>query len=149
MSSENVELAHIAYDVAFVRRSVQGFEDRFTDDFMWHQRTEWPGRSVYLRDELHLLWEDLDATYSEFTLVPVDFADVGDCVVVAVHTSARLRTSDHRIEGKIWHVWRFRDGRVAEARVYSDHQEALNAAGARGQRGSAVQQPEDGSAHGS
>lgn len=132
MSSENVELARIGYEVAFVRRSVEGFEDRFAEDFTWHQRSEWPGRSVYRRDELTTLWEDLDATYSEFTMEPVEFADMGDCVVVTVHTGARLRTSDHRIDGTIWHVWRLRDARVAEVRVYSDHQEALEAAGVRG-----------------
>jgi len=134
MPSENVELAHLAYEVAYVRRSLEGFEERFTDDFTWHQRAEWPGRAAYPRDELTALWEDLDATYSEFTLEPVEFAEIGDSVLVTVHTSARLRTSDHRIDGTIWHLWRFRDARLTEVRVYSDHQEALNAA----------QQPEEG-----
>src|SRR3954452_875567 len=100
-SSENVELAHIAYDVAYVRRRIEGDEDRFTDDFTWHQRAEWPGRSVYPRDELTTLWEDLDGTYSEFTLEPVEFEEIRDCVVAV------------------------RDARLAEVRVYSDRREAL------------------------
>jgi ketosteroid isomerase-like protein len=131
MSQENVELVRILYDVALVRRSVEGFEDRFAGDFTWRQRPEWPGRSVYRRDEMSQLWTDLDDTYSEFSLVAVEFADAGAYVVVTVNTSARLRASDGRIEGTVWHVWRVRDGLVAEARVYSNRREAREAAGLR------------------
>src|SRR3954454_5725717 len=102
MSSENVELAHIAYDVAYVRRSIEGYEDRFTDDFTWHQRAEWPGRSVYPRDELTTLWEGPDGPYPRFT---VEAGRVRQDLRLrrrTVHTSARLRTSDHRIDGVIW-----------------------------------------------
>src|SRR5258707_439385 len=114
MSVDNMALVHVAYDVAWARRSVEGFEDRFTDDFTWHQRAEWPGRSVYHWDEMAQLWADLDDTYSDFNLVAADFADAGDYVVVTVNLSARLRASDVHVEGTVWQVWRVRDGRVAE-----------------------------------
>jgi ketosteroid isomerase-like protein len=131
MSRENIELVRPAYDVAWPQRSVAGFQDRFADGFVWRQRVEWPGRSVYGRDEMHELWADLDETFSEYRLVAVDYADAGEYVVVTVNTSAYLRTSDDRIETTVWHVWRVREGLVTEACVYSTRQEALEAAGMR------------------
>jgi ketosteroid isomerase-like protein len=129
MSRENVELVRLAYDVAWPQRSVEGFQGRFTDDFVWRQRPEWPGRSDFGRDEMHELWAELDETYSEYRLEATEYADAGDYVVVSVNTSARLRASNDRIEGTVWHVWRLRDGLVAEACVYSTEAEALEAAG--------------------
>ena len=106
MSQENVDLVRIAYDVAWPQRSVEGFQEHFADDFTWRQRPEWPGRSVYGRDEMPKLWADLDATFAEYTLTAVEYADAGDYVIVTVE-----------------------DGLVVEACVYSTRQEALEAAG--------------------
>src|SRR4051794_40208111 len=118
MSGRNVELVRPAYDVAWPQRSVEGFQDRFTDDFTWRQRLEWPGRSAYGRDEMHKLWADLDETYSEFSLMPIEYAEVGEYVVVTVKTSSCLRASNQRIEGTLWHVWRVVGGLLAEGCVY-------------------------------
>jgi ketosteroid isomerase-like protein len=132
MSQTNVDLVRLAYDVAYDQRSLEGLDDRFSADFIWYQRPEWPGRFAYGRDEIPQLWADLDETYSEFLLVPVEFADAGEYVVVTVNTSARLRASDVRLEATIWHVWRMVDGVAVEARAYSDQQEAREAAGLDG-----------------
>lgn len=75
------------------------------------------------------LWADLDATFSEYKLEAVDYADAGEYVVVTVNTSSRPRGSDHRVEATLWHVWRVIDGLVAEAVTYRSHREALEAAG--------------------
>jgi ketosteroid isomerase-like protein len=129
MSQENIELVRPAYDVAWPQRSVDGLRDRFADDFTWTQRPEWPGRSVYRRDDMPELWADLDETYSEYRLAAVDYADAGEYVVVTVNLSAHLRASNDRIEGTVFHVWRIQDGLVAEACVYSTRRDALEAAG--------------------
>jgi ketosteroid isomerase-like protein len=101
----------------------------FADGYEWHQRREWPGRDVYRRDELPQLWAELDEWYPGFELTPLEFTDVGDCVLVKVRTSARVGESDDRVDALIWHVWRIADGLVTETRVFSDHQEALEACG--------------------
>jgi len=101
----------------------------FADDYRWYQRSEWPGANVYLRDELPQLWAELDETYPGFELAPLEFADVGDCVLVKVRTSALVGASKDRIEAVIWHVWRIENGLVTETRVFSDRQEALEACG--------------------
>src|SRR4051794_40889419 len=129
MSAKNVEMVRLAYDIAWPQRSVDGFQDRFADDFTWRQRPEWPGRSAYGRDEMDALWADLDETFAEYTLTAMDYADAGDYVVVTVRTSACLRAIHDVVEGTVWHVWRVDDGLVAEACVYGTRQEALEAAG--------------------
>jgi ketosteroid isomerase-like protein len=131
MSQENIELVRLAYDVVWKGRSADGVEHRFADDFTWRQRPEWPGRSAYTRDEMPELWADLDDTYLEFELFPVEFSEAADYVVVTVNTSAHLRASDARIEGTLWHVWRVVEGVLAEAQAYSSRREALEAAGIR------------------
>jgi ketosteroid isomerase-like protein len=132
MSQENIDIVREAYRVAFVERNVDGVLDRLHDEFEWKQRTDWPGRSVYKAAEIPLLWAELDETYPDMKLVPVEFEDAGDYVIVTVETSARLRGSERRIEGRIWHVWRMRNGIALEGGSYGSRQEAAEAAGLPG-----------------
>ena len=131
MSQENVAAVRRAYEVAYAERSVDSMLDLVDENFAWHQRPEWPGRSQYRNEDLPQLWADLDDTYTEFNMVPEDFAAVGEYVLVTVRTSARMRTSDARIEGTLYHVWHGRDGKLREARTYSTRAEALEAVGLR------------------
>lgn len=128
MSRENVEIARLAYE-SYARRAVDRFRDRFADDFRFHTRAEFPGRSVHSLDEMPQIWADLDETYTEYSLVPGDFVDLGDYVLVTLTQSARLRGSDARIEMTIYHLWHIRDGKAREAWTYSDRAEAVEAAG--------------------
>ena len=132
MSQENIEIARAAYDVAFAQRNVEGVLDRFSDDFTWQQRAEFPGRTTYGRMDMPQLWAELDDTYSELSMVPVEFVDAGEYVIVTVETSARLRGSDARIETTIWHVWQMRDGLAVEGRACGTRREAAEAAGLPG-----------------
>ncbi|MGI8462096.1 MAG: nuclear transport factor 2 family protein [Solirubrobacterales bacterium] len=128
MSEENVEAVRIAYDVAYVQRSVEGIRDRIAEDFIWHNRPEWPGRRTYRGDEMTDLWADLDETFSEFELVPVAFEELGDHVVVEVRQSACLHGSDSQIDVTTWHLWRVEDGKPREAWAFGTRTEALEAA---------------------
>jgi ketosteroid isomerase-like protein len=129
MSHEQIEVARLAYDVAFVQRSVAGVRELVAEDFTWRQRAEWPGRSDYTIEEIPQLWADLDDTYTEYNLLPVEFVDVGEYVVVTVETTARLRASDRRIARRLWHVWHIRNGLVLEGRTYGSRAEAMEAVG--------------------
>jgi ketosteroid isomerase-like protein len=129
MSQENIEIVRAAYEVAFAQRNVEGVLDRFAEDFTWQQRPDWPGRAVYGPAEMPQLWAELDDTYSELNMVPVEFADAGEYVVVTVETSARIRGSDSKIKTRIWHVWRMRDGLACVGRAYGTRREASEAAG--------------------
>ena len=100
----------------------------FADDFVWYQRPEWPGRSTWSADDMPKLAAELDATFREYSLEPVDFSEVGDHVVVEVRMSARLHGSDDRVEGAVWHVWRVVDGQLKETRNYAAKADAFRAA---------------------
>ena len=129
MAAQNIEMIRVAYDVAYAQRSLAGVRDRFAEDFVWHSRPEWPGKATYSADEMLELWADLDETFSEFELVPVDFEEVGDeHVLVEVRQSACLRDSDARVETTIWHLWRI-EGEPREGWVFTNQIEAREAAG--------------------
>jgi ketosteroid isomerase-like protein len=129
MSQENVEAVRRAYEVAYPERTVENVLDAVDENFVWHQRSEWPGRSLYRMEDMPQLWADLDDTYTEFSLVPEEFAPMGEYVVVTVRNSARMRASDARIEATLYHVWHVRDGKAREAWTYSTRAEALRAVG--------------------
>jgi ketosteroid isomerase-like protein len=129
MSEENVQTVRRLYEVAYAQRSVENVRDAVDEGFVWHQRPEWPGRSQYRADDMPQLLADLDDTYAEFSLVPEDFAPVGEYVVVTARTSARLQASEARIDGTLFHVWHLRDGKAQEAWTYGTRAEALEATG--------------------
>jgi hypothetical protein len=131
MAGENVEAVRLAYDIAYAQRSVENVREAFAEDFVFHMRAEWPGRSLYRIDEMPQLWADLDETYAEFRLVPEEFFPAGECVIVTIKQSARLRGSDARVDSTIFHVWQIREGKPQQAWAYRSRSEALEAVGLR------------------
>jgi hypothetical protein len=129
MSRENVEVVRLAYEEAYVRRSVEGLRERFDENFVLHSRPEFPGRPLYWIDQIEQMWADLDDTFIEFSLVPEDFALLGEYVIVTVRQSARMRASDARIDGTVYHVWHVQAGKPREMWVRSDRKSALEAVG--------------------
>jgi ketosteroid isomerase-like protein len=129
MPHENVEVVRRAYRVAFAERSVEKVMDVVDESFVWHQRPEWPGRSLYRMEEVPQLWADLDEAFAEFSIVPEDFDAAGEYVVVTVRIGARMRTSEARIESMLYHLWHMQDGKALEAWTYNTRAEALEAAG--------------------
>ncbi len=131
MSRENVEAVRVAYEVAYVERSVENVREAVAEDFVFHSRPEFPGRSRYGLDEMTQLWADLDETHTEFSLVPEEFAPVGDYVLVTLRQSARMRDSAARLDSPVYHVWHVQNGKPREAWAYATREEALEAVGLR------------------
>jgi len=134
MTEENVEIVRLAYEVAYVRRSIEEVREKFPEDFVFHSRPEFPGPPQYTVDDMPQLWADLDDTYTEYELVPEDFTVVQDHVIVTIRQSALMRASDVRIETTIFHLWHVPDGTPRAAWAYSNRSEALQAA-SRGPQG--------------
>lgn len=132
-ADENVEIVRMAYEVSYAQRSVDVLRQHFPDDFVFHMRPEFPGRSEYGVDDMSQLWADLDETFTEYQLTPADFTVHGDYVVVAIDQSALLRASEMRVQETIYHLWHVVDGQPREAWAYTERQEALEAVGAREQ----------------
>src|SRR3954454_18118634 len=125
MSQGNVETVRRAYEVAYAERSVEGVMDVVAENFVWHQRAEWPGLPCTGLKTCRSFGRTLDDTYTEYSLVPEHFRAVGEYVMVTVRTGARMRAGDARIDSTLYHVWHLRDGKVREAWTYSTQAEAL------------------------
>jgi hypothetical protein len=132
MSREKVDLIRDAYKEGYETRSVEGMRDRVAPGFRFHMRPGFPGRPVYLFDEMPQIRADLDDTFTEYELVPEDFISLGDYVLVTIRQSARVRESDTRIETTVWHLWHIEAGKVLEACTFDDREEALRVVGASG-----------------
>jgi ketosteroid isomerase-like protein len=60
-----------------------------------------------------------------------DFIDAGDRVVAVNHATGRGRGSRAMVEMDMSNVWTIDNGKVVSLFTYSDHAEALEAAGLR------------------
>ncbi len=128
MSQENIDFIRRAYE-GYTARSVEILRGRAAGDFRFHMRPSWPGPSSYSLEEMTDLWADLDQTYTDYDLTPVEFVAAGDRVMVTLSQSARLRGSDARVESTIWHVWEIIEGEARAAWTFDSETEALEAVG--------------------
>jgi ketosteroid isomerase-like protein len=67
--------------------------------------------------------------FSEWAVVPQEFIDAGDFVVVRVQQLVRGEASGVSVEGAFWFVFEVRDTRVTRLSFYVREIEALEAAG--------------------
>lgn len=131
MSEESVEIVRFAYELGYDQRTVEprGFDGWFSPEYRYHARPDFPGQTVYRLDELTTLWADLDATYTDHRLVPEDYEDLGDHVLVRLQQTARLRGSDQDISGTIYMLWRVSALKIQETWTFTSRAEALEAVG--------------------
>jgi ketosteroid isomerase-like protein len=71
----------------------------------------------------------LTDVFEDIEIVPEDFVEVGDELVVSIFTAGHGRSSGIRIENRIVHVWTIRDGKAVRFRVYPTKEQALAAVG--------------------
>lgn len=131
MSEENVEKVRWAYEESMAKRTVDvpGADERVAPGYRFHARHGFPGRLLYTLDEMPALWADLDATFSDHSLVPENYEAIGsDYVLVTVKQAATLRGSDQRIDQTIYHLWRIVDGMLDETWTFTDEDAARKAA---------------------
>jgi ketosteroid isomerase-like protein len=130
MSHENVEI---------VRNGVERFSatGEFTDeivtaDFVWDMSNfhGWPEQQVYegaagARTFLRA-WTD---AWEDWELVIDALHDAGDRVVALMRQHGRSKAAGTPVEMSFAMVWTLRDGKEARMDMYSDPDEALEAAG--------------------
>jgi ketosteroid isomerase-like protein len=63
--------------------------------------------------------------FNEYEIVPVEFVEGEDHVVVVAQQRGRGRASGVEVEDEIVHVWTVNDGKVSELRAFSAKQDAL------------------------
>jgi ketosteroid isomerase-like protein len=132
MAHQNMEIVRRAYEM-FNRNGPEAILDFLDPDVEWDE-SELPARQpgVYrghdgvrrLFEENASLWEDIN--------VQVDEILGGDEGVVAfIRVRGRGRHTRANVELAIAEVWKMRDGKGSEVRLYLDRQEALEAIGLR------------------
>jgi ketosteroid isomerase-like protein len=129
MSQENVEIVRRGYE-AYSVGDFTTLREIYDPDVVMHHLEGWPepgpsvGREAVLRE-----FEQLRETGEAQTLEVTDFVDAADRVVVryAMHGSGR----GPDVEMEFSSVYTLRNGKVVIQQTFSDHDEALKAAGLR------------------
>lgn len=130
MSQEDLEIIRAGYE----RFAATGefVADLAADDFVWNMSNfhGWPERQVYegIDGARAFLREWMDAW--EHWVLEVDaLHDAGDKVVVLVRQHGRSKAAGMPLEMSFAQVWTLRNGKQTRMDMYSDREEALEAAG--------------------
>jgi ketosteroid isomerase-like protein len=90
------------------------------------------GRVIRGREAVLAYWDEIGEAWESQTFEPEEVIE-GDGVVVALwHETAQVRDSDLEVESSTASLIKVRGGKVMEMRGYMDHDEALRAAGLKG-----------------
>jgi ketosteroid isomerase-like protein len=87
------------------------------------------GRSFRGREGIEEYFGELRETWEEFRLVVDEFRDLGDSVLLLGSLEGRGRGSGVPVVLPISVLGDYREGRIWRCRTFSDHGEALRAAG--------------------
>jgi uncharacterized protein len=130
MSEANVELVRTIYD-RFRARDTDGALALHDPEIEVHDRPESPDPQVYRGHEGVLSSLRVSqAAFKELDVVPEEFLDAGDRVIVVIRFQGKGRESGVPIDEQLAHVWTVRDGKAVRMDVHSGRDEALRAAGA-------------------
>ena len=111
---------------------IRGLHELVRPDAAVSPSSALPSGSVgpyYGADGILQFWDAVMENWSSFDLVPVEVVDAPpDRVVAVCHVVARRRDG-RGFAGEVAHVWRVRDGRVAEALSFQSPERAFAHAG--------------------
>jgi ketosteroid isomerase-like protein len=127
MSQENVEIVRGGFD-AFQEGDVSQWLDLMADDLVTY-RAEPDGATYHGKEGFLQATADWTEDFSEWSVIPEEFIDAGDRVLVRVRQLARGEASGIPVEGEFWFVIEMRGGRAAKVSFYIRRGEALEAAG--------------------
>jgi ketosteroid isomerase-like protein len=130
MSQENVEIVRRGFE-AFQRGGPEGLLDLFTDDVVTYRAD--PDKSTFDgKAGFRAATADWTEDFSEWHVLPQEFTDLGERVLVRVLQIAQGRSSGVRVEEDYWFLFELTDSRVSKLSFYSRPAEALKAAGLGG-----------------
>ena len=129
MSRENVEIVRSAFD-AWLRGDIESMLRLVDPDITVEQPAEMPdamtrrGRAGVM--DAIAAWPE---QWDDYQIEIVHIAEADDHVAVKTHQRGRGKGSGVEVEGEIWFVFGFRNGKVTEWRMFGDEREALEAVG--------------------
>ena len=130
MSQENVELVRRGYE-RFAATG-QFVADIASPDFVWDMSNfhGWPEQQTYEGAEgAQRFLDEWTSAWDDWELEVDAFHDAGDKVVVLVRQQGRSKAAGMPVEMSFAQVWTFRAGKQTRMEMYSDREEALEAAG--------------------
>ena len=130
MSRENVELMRQFHE-AFNARDVDRFLSLMHPDVEVVPITARMEGTVYRgHAEVRAFLAGFDEDWEVFVTVPVEFRDLGDCVMSLGTWEARARASRITLDGQpgAWVAW-IRDGKITRQETFTDRGQALEAVG--------------------
>jgi ketosteroid isomerase-like protein len=140
MSEANVELVRAIYD-RFRAGDMDGALALHAPEIEVHDRPEIPDPQVYRGHEGVLTSLGVSqAAFEGLDLVPEEFLDAGDRVVVVFRFQGTGRESGVPIDEQLAHVWTIRDGKAIRMEVHAGRDEALRAAGGLAREGVATKE---------
>jgi ketosteroid isomerase-like protein len=129
MSQENVEIVRGGFD-AFQEGNLSQMLDLMADDLVTY-RADPDGATYHGKEGFLRATADWTEDFSEWSVIPEEFIDAGDRVLVRVRQMARGEASGIPVEGEFWFVFEMSGRRVAKLSFYVRPGEALEAAGLR------------------
>jgi hypothetical protein len=132
LSQQNLELIRSIYD-AFAASDVPGVLAGMTPDIIWNEAENslYADRNPYVGPEAIRtgVFARLGAEWDGFDVVPEEYLDAGETVVVLGRYQAAYKATGKAMDAQFAHVWRVRDSKAARVQQYIDTLQAARCAG--------------------
>jgi ketosteroid isomerase-like protein len=129
VSAADVELVQTIYE-RFRAGDDEGALALLDPEIEVHDRPEAPDPQVHRGHEgVVAALNESRAAFEGLDLVPEEFLDPGDQVIVVFRFQGTGRASGIPIEERLCHLWTIRDGKAVRMEVHSRREDALGAAG--------------------
>jgi uncharacterized protein len=130
VSQRGVDLMKSLYE-AFARGEVPVVLGAMDPGILWNEAEGFPyaDKNPYVGPNAVLegVFMRLGAEWDGFSVVPEEFHDAGDVVVVTGRYGGAYKKTGRRIHAQFAHVWRLRDGKVVKFQQYTDTLQATRA----------------------
>ena len=121
MSQENVEIVR-----RFLRADVDEALPYADPGIVWNPVEELPTQG---HDAVRASLAHWKAEWDDYKVMPEEFVDRGDSVVVTVRLRGRGRGSGVEVDARFYDVYSLRDGKIVRMDQYTERSQALEAAG--------------------
>ena len=128
MSQENVELALRIPD-AMNRRDLDAFLALMDDDVEGVSRIVAVEGGLHGHEGMRRWWENWFSAFPDYAIEVVEKRDLGDLVLASLRALGHGAGSDLPFEDLVWHMSRWRNGKVVWWKVFATEAEALEAVG--------------------
>ncbi len=129
MSQENVELIRGGYE-AFARGDVDAVLGRLDPEIELRPAPEFPGEDSYHGHAGFLAYsERWLESWEEYRIIPEEFIEVGDRVVVVHRAVGRGKGSGIDVETRAAHVWTIRERKIVRLEIFRAPVDAVEAVG--------------------